>query len=178
MPSPRARLLILAAASALLLAAVAALWTLREGAPDPGPGLLVARPGMSREEMDAASTLALPSGDVGAIAGEGVFEFRVAGTGLSFPGARTYYVAATGPALQIDRLLVSVSGRLTGPEREAAHAATRGKLMVDGWAQQGGLWKKDGLVLEVTSAQVEEPPEGQTAEEAPVWVQSVALRKE
>ena len=150
-------------------------------APDgagPSQGVLVARPGMSRAEMDAASTLALPSGDVGVISGEGVFEFRVAGTGLIFPGSRTYYVGAAGPALQIDRLLISVSGKMTGSERDAAHVDTRNKLIADGWVEKGANWSKDGLSLEVSNTQVDMPPEGQIAEQAAVWVQSVALQRE
>lgn len=162
-------------------------------------GVLAAKPGMTVDEMVAGSTLKLkpiPGGPV--IAGGQVFDFKMPGSSLVFPGARYFYVSTfTKDRSRIEAVSVGVShGKLTRAERDAADADLRRRLAADGWltghevyrdaedrqlhggateGPQGRVWLKDGVVLSIEDNQVDEVAAGQDSETAPVWIQAISL---
>ncbi|MDB5424457.1 MAG: hypothetical protein JWQ29_1873 [Phenylobacterium sp.] len=191
--------------------AIAIPAAIADGAFGPGPGralhayagksagVLAVRPGMSVAEMVAGSTLKLRAPpDAPVYAGGEVFEYRIPGSALSFPGARYFYVSTfTRDPSRVEAVSVGTShDKLTRAEHEAADADLRRRLAADGWlagheayrdeedrqlhggatrGPAGRVWLKDGVVLSIESTKVDEPPPGADPEAAPVWIQAISL---
>lgn len=192
--------------------AIAIPAAIADGALGPGPGraisglfvgksqgILQARPGMTVDEMVRGSTLKIsPLPNAPVISGDRVFEFRIPGSRLSFPGCRYFYVSTfTHDPSRIEAVNIGTShGKLTAAERDAADADLRRRLAADGWltghevyrdAQDrqlhGGLaqgpegrsWLKDGVVLTIESKSVDDVAAGQDPATAPVWIQTISL---
>jgi len=162
-------------------------------------GLLVARPGMTVAELRAGSTVKLEAPpDAPVYAGDRPFDFQVPGSTLRFAGCRYFFISTfTHDRSRIQAVNVGLShDKLTLAERDAADADLRRKLAADGWLtghevyrteedQQlhGGLrqgpagrvWLKDGVVLSIEDAKVDEPRPGEDPAAAAVWVQALSL---
>jgi hypothetical protein len=162
-------------------------------------GMLVARPGMTVDEMVHGSSLQLnaPTG-APVISGGAVFDFRIPGSKITFPGCRYYFVSTfTHDRNRIQGMSIGTSHqKLTRAERDAADAELRSRLAADGWltghevyrdeedrqlhgglaqGPEGRVWLKDGTVLTIESSQVDEVATGQDPETALVWIQAVSL---
>jgi hypothetical protein len=167
---------------------------------DPGAsrGTLVARPGMSIDEVKRASSLPIDAKDDSPAIGEGVvFDFRIAGTGIVLPRCR-YYFASTDSHERTRIEGMSIGASLHKDTRAAvdrADAALRRTLAADGWraghevyrteedralhggaerGPEGDLWLKDGMVLNIERKRMDEAKDGEVAD-AGEFIQVVSL---
>ncbi len=109
----------------------------------PNLGALVARPGMTVDEMTKLSSLKpqrmsnpYASGTSSAIAGGGGnFEFEVAGTGFKFEGCRYYFVSTyTNDPGRIESISIGTShAKLSRIALDKANAELQARLAADGW---------------------------------------------
>jgi len=162
-------------------------------------GVLSAKPGMTVDEMVRGSTLkleVLPNAPV--IAGGKVFDFRIPGSGIVFPGCRYYFVSTFyHDRRHIQGMSIGTShDKLTHAGSQAADADLRHRLAADGWltghevyrdeedrqlhggltrGPEGRVWLKDGVVLTIESKAVDEPAAGEDPEQAVVWIQAISL---
>ena len=168
----------------------------------PSSGTLVARPGMALAEMVRASTLpidpARQTSWTGSVAGGAVFDFLIAGTNITFPRCRYYFLATyTHEPQRIESINVGTSpSALSRMEVETANAALRQKLAADGWlagheeyhseedrALHNGLargpdgthWLKNGIILDIGTRRMDDAAPGENAETAGRWIQFVDL---
>jgi hypothetical protein len=168
---------------------------------DPGPsqGTLVAKPGMSIEEVKRGSTLpieTLPS--PATISGGVVFDFVVAGTAIRFPRCRYYFMSTfTQDREHIEGMSIGTSAaKVDHKTLEANNAAARQQLAADGWlagheeyrteedqtlhggatrGPEGDIWLKGDTVLNIESKRMDDPVEGEDAATAGEWIQTVSL---
>jgi hypothetical protein len=162
-------------------------------------GVLVARPGMTVAELKAGSTVGLeapPNAPV--YAGQTPFDFRVPGSGITFPGCRYFFISTfTHDASRIEAVNVGLShDKLTAAERDAADADLGRKLAADGWltghevyrteedqqlhgglkaGPSGRVWLKDGVVLSLEDAKVDDSKPGEDPAGAAIWIQAISL---
>ena len=176
---------------------------LEAGAEDFGPslGTLVARPGMMLAEMVRASTLRIDPQQktwTGSLLGGAVFHFRIAGTAITFPRCRYYFVATyTHDPERIESINVGTSpSTLSRAELERANEALRAKLAADGWltgheeyrgeedrtlhgglarGPDGTVWLKNGMVLDIGTRRMDDAAPGENAATAGRWIQFIDL---
>ncbi len=167
----------------------------------PNLGVLAARPDMTLDDMVRQSTMKLDLRYArSAIAGgkDGVFDFTIPGTTLTFRRARYYHVTTYSD----DPARVQAVNVGTSPEKmtlaaiDSADAALRARLAGDGWlaghevyrdeADQrlhGGLtegpegrhWLKDGMVLDINRNRMDEERPGEDRSTAGEWIQYIEL---
>ncbi|MEP6731843.1 MAG: hypothetical protein ABJE10_14445 [bacterium] len=164
-------------------------------------GTLAAKPDMTLDEMVAQSTIKLELRYArSAIAGgrDGVFDYVIPGTTLTFPGARYYYITTYSN----DPKRVEVVNIGTSPEKmtltalDSADVALRARLASDGWLAghevyrsaesrtlHGGLsegpegrhWIKDGIVLTINRKRMDDAVAGEDTTTAGEWIQHIDL---
>jgi hypothetical protein len=167
----------------------------------PNLGVLAAKPDMSLEELVRQSTIKLDLRYASAaISGgrEGVFDFTIPGTTLTFPQARYYYITTYSS----DPTRIQAVNIGTSPEKQplaaidSADAALRARLAADGWLAghevyrdeqdrqlHGGLtegpegrqWLKDGIVLSISRNRMDEAQPGEDRTTAGEWIQYIEL---
>jgi hypothetical protein len=164
-------------------------------------GTLVARPGMSVEEIRRGSTLKVNDGGLAEppVLAEGiVFDFVIAGTAIRLPRCRYYYMSTDMHDRQrVEDINIGVSTD-TLPRAQLARdaAALRARLAADGWlagheeyrdeqdrqlhggrahGPEGDLWLKDGVVLHFEDKRMDEAVPGEDAASAGEWIQVVQL---
>lgn len=167
----------------------------------PSLGVLAARPDMTLDEMVSQSTIKLNLRYASAaISGgrDGVFDFTIPGTTLTFPGARYYYITTySADSTRIEAVNIG-----TSPEKlplagiDSADAALRARLAGDGWLAghevyrteedqrlHGGLtegpegrhWLKDGIVIDISRNRMDDAKAGEDPTTAGEWIQYIAL---
>ena len=165
-------------------------------------GMLIAKPGMTLDEMKQASSLAINAvgqrTTTGAITSGIVFDFKVAGTDTTFERCRYYFVSTfTNDPQHIQSLSIGTS---TFKQSHAAlnetNADLRRKLAADGWlagheeykteedqtlhggathGPEGDLWLKDGTLLHLEIKRMDDTLPGEDPNTAGEWVQTVTL---
>jgi hypothetical protein len=164
-------------------------------------GVLAAKPDMTLDELVAQSTIKLDLQYArSAIAGgqDGVFDFRIPGTTLTFPGARYYYMTTySTDAKRIEAVNVGISpDKMTRAGVDSADDALRARLANDGWLTghevyrteesrtlHGGLsegpeghhWLKDGIVLDIRRKRMDDAKAGEDLATAGEWIQYIEL---
>jgi len=175
-------------------------------APGPGrsQGLLVAAPGMTLAELVRGSTVKIDLGGrkppIHTVAGDGVFDFQVPGSGLRFERCRYYFLSTDSRDHdRIEGMSIGVSpAKLTRAEIDAADAALTARLAADGWlaghevyrteedrqlhggkteGPPGWIWLKDGVLLRVERRRMDEAVRGEDLATAGEWIQFVELRR-
>jgi len=167
----------------------------------PSSGTLVARPGMTISEMVRASTLPIDPQQktwTGSVLGGAVFDFRIAGTNITFPRCRYYFVAPyTHDPQRIESINVGTSpSAMSRAELERADLALRQKLAADGWltgheeyrdeedrtlhgglsrGPDGRMWLKNGIILDIGTRRMDDAAPGENAATAGRWIQFVDL---
>ncbi len=170
----------------------------------PSLGTLVARPGMTVDEVSAQSTLKLqrqPNQTVpgqSAIAGGGIFEYEVAGTGFKFENCRYYFMSTyTHDPARIESISIGTSrGKLSRADLERANAALRAQLTAGGWltgreeyrteedrqlhggasrGEEGQLWLKSDIALHLMARRMDDAAPGEDSATAGEWIQYVDL---
>jgi hypothetical protein len=167
----------------------------------PSSGTLVARPGMMLSEMVRASTLHIDPRQrtwTGSVLGGAVFDFRIAGTNITFPRCRYYFVAIyTHDPQRIESINVGTSpSAMTRAELDRTNEALRRKLADDGWfagheeyrseedrslhgglgrGPDGTMWLKNGIVLDIGTRRMDDPAPGEDARTAGRWIQFIDL---
>jgi hypothetical protein len=168
----------------------------------PSSGTLVARPGMTLDEMVHASTLPIDPAHrttwTGSVASGAVFDFRIAGTSITFPRCRYYFVATyTRDRQRIESINVGTSpSAMSRTELDHANAALRQELAADGWlsgheeyrdeedrALHGGAtrgpdgtkWLKNGIILDIGTRRMDDETPGEDPQTAGRWIQFVDL---
>ncbi len=170
----------------------------------PSEGVLVARIGMSIDEMRRRSSLALAKGVESVltgdttVAGSGVFDFEVADSGTRFPRCR-YYFIVTGnhgdPKIASMSIGISTE-KVSRAELMAANRRVQDQLARDGWrtgrfvyateelqqlhggateSPRGFYWVKGDSLLRLESKRMDEERPGEDPETAGEWIQFVEL---
>lgn len=161
-------------------------------------GTLVAAPGMTLDEVARHSTLKLDIGHV-TVSGGAVFDFAIAGTGITLPRCRYYFISTDMhdrsriEAVNVGTLPHKVSRAALG----RADADLRARLKADGWltghevyrdeqdrqlhggrtqGPEGALWLKNGMVLDIGARRMDDEVEGEDKATAGEWIQTVDLR--
>jgi hypothetical protein len=165
----------------------------------PSLGMLTARPDMTVAEMVRQSTMKVDTTYArSAIAGGGVFEFRVPGTTIAFPRARSYFITTWDR----DHGRIRAVNISTSPEKmpragvDSADAALRAALTRDGWqaghevyrteedrtlhggaatGPEGRVWRKEEMVLVINRNRMDEAKAGEDEQTAGEWIQYVEL---
>ena len=168
----------------------------------PSSGTLVARPGMTLTDMVRASSLPIDPAHqttwTGSVVGGAVFDFRIAGTSITFPRCRYYFVATyTRNPQHIESINVGTSAStMSRTELDQANAVLRRRLAADGWltgheefrnaevrALHGGAargpdganWLKNGMVLDIGTRRMDDAAPGEDPATAGRWIQFVDL---
>jgi hypothetical protein len=168
----------------------------------PSSGTVVARPGMTLAEMVHGSTLPIDPAHqttwTGSVAGGAVFDFRIAGTRITFPRCRYYFVATyTHDQQRIESINVGTSSStMSHAELDRANAALRQELAADGWlagheeyrdeedrALHGGAtrgpdgtkWLKNGTILDIGTRRMDDETPGENPQTAGRWIQFIEL---
>jgi hypothetical protein len=168
----------------------------------PSQGMLVAKPGMTFDQMRQASSLPIAATGqrtaTGAIESGVVFDFTVAGTGIRFERCRYYFISAyTHDPERIEAISIGTSAaKMTLAALNQANADVRGKLANDGWltgheeykteddqtlhggatrGPEGDIWLKDETVLHIESKRMDDPVPGEDASTAGEWIQTISL---
>jgi len=168
---------------------------------DPGPsqGTLVARPGMSVDEIVRASSLAMhPLPSPAVISDDKVFDFVIAGSAIRFPRCRYYYLTTSSKDREHIQSM-SIGASTTKSDRKTIAAMDldlRRRLAADGWlagheeyrseddqALHGGatrgpesdMWLKDGAILDIENKRMDDPAAGEDAASAGEWIQVISL---
>lgn len=168
----------------------------------PTKGTLEVRPGMLLADMVKQSTLPVDPQNqttwTGSVEGGTLFDFHVAGTGITFPRCRYYFVSTfTDNPARIEAIDVGTSpSTVSRADLEAADGALRTKLAADGWltgheeyrdeqdrslhggatrGPEGRQWLKDGIVLDIESKRMDDEAPGEDAATAGQWIQFVEL---
>jgi hypothetical protein len=168
---------------------------------DPGPsqGTLVAKPGMSVDEVKRGSSLPIQAPPSPAtISGGVVFDFVVAGTQIRFPHCRYYFMSTYSKDPEhIEGMSIGTSvNKVDRKTLEANNAAVRSQLAADGWlagheeyrtqedqalhggatrGPEGDIWLKGDTVLSIENKRMDDPVEGEDANTAGEWIQTVSL---
>lgn len=161
-------------------------------------GTLVARPGMTLDDMARHSTLKLDIGHA-TVSGGAVFDLAIPGTGIRLPRCRYYFISTqTRDRSTIEAVNVGTLPRkVSRAALERADAALRAKLKADGWlaghevyrdeqdrqlhggatqGPEGALWLRDGIVLSIGARRMDDPKDGEDKATAGEWIQTVDLR--
>jgi hypothetical protein len=171
----------------------------------PSEGVLVARIGMTLEEMRERSSLAL-SKDVDSpltgsttVVGRPVFDFEIADTAMRFERCRYYFITTGNHGdRKIEAISIGVSTeKVPLAELQAANARVQRALADDGWrpgwyayttpedqALHGGVtengrgfhWLKDGTLLHLASKRMDDEQPGEDPATAGEWIQLLELR--
>ncbi|HEX4534451.1 MAG TPA: hypothetical protein VH000_09490 [Rhizomicrobium sp.] len=158
----------------------------------PSQGMLVARPGMTLDEMKKASSLAIDTvgqrTPTGAVASGIVFDFTIAGTHLVFPRCRYYFASTYANDKQhIESLSIGTSTfKMDRPTLNTLNAGLRTKLAADDWlpghAHGGAIggpeddtWAKNGMILHIQITRMDDPKAGEDAAIAGEWIQTISL---
>ena len=166
----------------------------------PSQGTLIAAPGMAVAEMLAQSSLKPEGGGRANVpfAGGGVFDFHVAGTGTVFHQCRYYFISTlTKDPSRIEALSIGTAPqKLTRAALEAANAAMRRQLKVEGWlagheeyktaenqqlhggatrGPEGWVWLKNGIILDIETRRMDDPVAGEDPATAGEWIQFIEL---
>jgi hypothetical protein len=191
----------------LVLAIPAAIQDGFFGPPTQGPdeladsatseGTLVARPGMTLDEMARHSTLKLNISHA-TVSGGAVFDLAISGTDIKLPRCRYYFVSTyTRDPRTIEAVNVgTLPHKVSRAALERADAALRAKLKADGWltghevyrtaedqqlhggkteGPEGSLWLKDGIVFDIGARRMDDPKDGEDKATAGEWIQTVDL---
>jgi hypothetical protein len=160
-------------------------------------GTLVARPGMTLDEMARHSTLKLNIGHA-TVSGGAVFDLAISGTDIKLPRCRYYFVSTyTYDPKTIEAVNVgTLPHKVSRAALERADAALRAKLKADGWltghevyrtaedqqlhggatlGPEGALWLKDGIVFDIGARRMDDPKDGEDKATAGEWIQTVDL---
>jgi hypothetical protein len=165
----------------------------------PNLGQLSARPDMSVPDMVKQSTMKLDTRYArSAIAGGGVFDYAIPGTGMVFPHARYYFITTYNkdPA-RIRWLTVGTSPhKVSRAELDLQDAALRARLIKDGWlaghevyrdeedqalhggateGPEGRSWLKDGMVLDIEGKRMDEEKPGDDPKISGEWIQFIEV---
>ena len=164
-------------------------------------GTLVAKPGMSVEDIRRGSTLKVNDGGLAEppVLAEGiVFDFVVAGTGIRVPRCRYYFLSTyTHDRKHIQGMSIGASyDKVSRAQLAKDDAALRARLAADGWlagheeyrdeedrqlhggrerGPEGDLWLKDGTVLNIESKRMDDPVTGEDPASAGEWIQVLSL---
>jgi hypothetical protein len=167
---------------------------------DPGDsqGTLVAKPGMTVDELVRASSLPMhPLPSPAVISDDIVFDFNVAGTAIRFPRCRYYYITTfIHDREHIEGMSIGTAyEKMDLTALAAMDLAARRQLAADGWlagheefrtpddqalhggalrGPEGDLWLKDGIVLDIGRKRMDEAVDGEDAG-AGEWIQTVSL---
>jgi len=168
----------------------------------PSSGTLVARPGMTLAEMVQASTLSIDPAHqttwTGSVAGGAVFDFRVAGTVITFPRCRYYFLTTyTHDRQRIESINVGTSpSAMNHAELDHANAVLRQELAADGWlagheeyrdeedrvlhggatrGPDGTKWLKNGIILDIGTRRMDDETPGENPMTAGRWIQFIDL---
>ncbi|MEP6492064.1 MAG: hypothetical protein ABJF01_05270 [bacterium] len=114
----------------------------------PNLGVLAAKPNMALNDMVAQSTIKLDLRYAhSAIAGgrDGVFDFKIPGTTLTFPGARYYFITTySSDPKRIEAVNVGISpDKRASTAIDLADAALRARLASDGWLVGHEVYRTD-----------------------------------
>jgi hypothetical protein len=170
----------------------------------PSEGVLVARIGMTVDEMRRRSTLVLAE-SVGSaltgsttVAGSGVFDFEVADTGTRFPRCRYYFIVTGNHGdPKIESMSIGISTeKVPRAELVAANRRVQDQLARDGWrtgrfvyatealqhlhggateSPRGFYWVKGDTLLRLESRRMDDEQPGEDPETAGEWIQFVEL---
>lgn len=173
--------------------------TINAIAEGPNLGQLSARPDMSVAEMVKQSAMKLDTRYASsAIAGGGVFDYAIPGTGIVFPHARYYFITTYDKdPTRIRWLTVGTSPRkVSRAELDTQDAALRARLIKDGWlaghevyrdeqdrvlhggateGPEGRSWLKDGMVLDIEGKRMDEEKPGDDPKTAGEWIQFIEV---
>ncbi len=168
-------------------------------------GVLVARIGMSLDEMRRRSSLPIPEGTHSSLTGTTtlvaapVFDFEVADTKIRFEQCRYYLIVTRDhDDPRIEAISIGVSPETTTrAELIAAHARVQAELAADGWQRgryeyttpeqqqlhggatssgDGFFWRKDDTLLQLAGKRMDEEQPGEDESTAGAWIQLLELR--
>jgi hypothetical protein len=173
--------------------------TINAIAEGPNLGQLSARPDMSVADMVKQSTMKIDTRYArSAIAGGGVFDYAIPGTGMVFPHARYYFITThdKDPG-RIRWLTVGTSPhKVSRAELDLQDAALRTRLIKDGWlaghevyrdeqdqtlhggateGPEGRSWLKDGMVLDIEGKRMDEEKPGDDPKTSGEWIQFIEV---
>jgi hypothetical protein len=165
----------------------------------PNLGQLSARPDMNVADMVKQSTIKLDTRYArSAIAGGGVFDYAIPGTGMVFPHARYYFIITyhNDPG-RIRWLTVGTSPhKVSRAELDLQDAALRARLIKDGWlaghevyrdeqdqalhggateGPEGRSWLKDGMVIDIEGKRMDEEKPGDDPKTSGEWIQFIEV---
>ncbi len=163
----------------------------------PSRGMLVAAPGLTVADMQRLSSLPVKGSANSAFADGNLFDFSVAGTGISFPRCRYYYITTfSNDHGRIENISVGTAqSKMTKVQLAGADADLRDRLAADGWLTgyektrseqdrrfhggaagraSGAIWLKGETVLRILSRRLDEVKAGESAD-AGEWIQFVEL---
>lgn len=151
----------------------------------PAQGTLVAAPGMPVARMISDSSIRVQRGSESELfsgaqyGGAAIFNYHVAGSAMTFPRCRYYYITAyAGRPSRIATINVGISSeKLSRAALEAANRDVRARLIADGWHRSGRLWLRSGMVLDLRSRRLDEPVVGENRANAGEWIAYVELRE-
>jgi len=168
-------------------------------------GVLVARIGMTIDEVRQRSSLPLPDAvhatltGTDTLVGSPVFDFEVADSAIRFAQCRYYFlVTRADDDPRIGAISIGVSPEtMTRAELVAAHARVQAQLDADGWrrgryeyttpeqqALHGGMtssgdgyfWLKGDTLLQLQGKRMDDPQPGEDEATAGAWIQLLELR--
>jgi hypothetical protein len=164
----------------------------------PSRGTVVARPGITVDEMKRLSSLPI-RGSADTVFAEGnLFDFAIAGTGISFLRCRYYFMTTSSKdRTRIANISVGTAqSKMTKAQLAAADAALRERLAADGWltgyendrteqqrqfhggrpgGRSGLIWLHGDTVLRIMSRRLDDAKAGEDAAMAGEWIQFVEL---
>lgn len=151
----------------------------------PAQGTLVAAPGMTVARMISDSTIRVQSGSQSPLfsgaqyGGAAIFDYRIAGSAMSFPRCRYYYITTyAGRSSRIATIDVGISSeKLNRAALDAANRSVQARLIADGWQRSGRQWVRSGLVLDLRARRLDEPVRGEDRANAGEWIAYVELRE-
>lgn len=167
----------------------------------PHLGVLAARPDMTLTDMVAQSTVRLNLKYASAaISGgrDGVFDFTIPGTSMTFPQSRYYYITTyTHDSTRVQAVNIGTSPeKMSRASLDSADDVLRTRLAADGWLTghevyrteedrqlHGGLtegpeghhWLKDGMVLDISRKRMDDANPGEDLATAGEWIQYIDL---
>jgi hypothetical protein len=164
----------------------------------PSRGTVVARPGITVDEMKRLSSLPI-KGSADSVFAEGnLFDFKIEGTGIGFQRCRYYFMTTSSKdRTRIANISVGTAqSKMTRAQLAAADAALRERLAADGWltgyenerteqqrqfhggrpgGRSGLVWLHGDTVLRVMSRRLDDAKAGEDAATAGEWIQFVEL---
>ncbi len=151
----------------------------------PVQGTLVAAPGMPVARMISESSLRVQRGSQSPLfsgaqyGGAAIFDYRIAGSAMTFPRCRYYYITTyAGPPARIAAINVGISAEKLGHAAlVAANREVQARLVAAGWHRSAGLWARSGIVLDLRSRRLDEPSAGKARANGGEWIAYVELRE-